>query len=428
VSAGPDPVAALAAALLPGRAAALLSRRLRGCDPSLAGSPRAHRLAALAASISVEARAPGHGTTGADGARTRVRAEHREVGSIEPRGAETAPAWPVLAAEDVLPFPLPATAPGLVHVDPQLLELAGRAARCAETGLASVLGGEVSLRGRLLPGLPGAGGVALVPIELTALADRAALAVDLGFAGRLAERVAGGPVRARRRAALDPAERAVVELAVLGALDAIAGESGIEEALAPRLGTRGGPSAAGACVELTVSAAGTTGRALLYLPAPALRALPRPEPRNPGEAGPALPASLCSGRATLPRSEVDALAPGDVVLLDEAGEGAARLRLAGGATIAGLLRGDGLSVEGIEAGGTALDAGSAPVALDVELATVAVPIRELARIAPGAVLPLGIEPRGRVTLRVGAAPVAEAELVEVDGAVGVRILSVAGAP
>ena len=51
----------------------------------------------------------------------------------------------------------------------------------------------------------------------------------------------------------------------------------------------------------------------------------------------------------------------------------------------------------------------------------AVSLRDLARLAPGAVLPLGIDRSGRVTLRIGERAVARGELVEVDGAVGVRI-------
>jgi type III secretion protein Q len=72
--------------------------------------------------------------------------------------------------------------------------------------------------------------------------------------------------------------------------------------------------------------------------------------------------------------------------------------------------------------------GTAPVLVEVELATVAVPFRDLARIAPGAVLPLGIDRSGRVTLRIGEPAQARRELVEVDGAVGVRIGSLGERP
>ncbi len=59
--------------------------------------------------------------------------------------------------------------------------------------------------------------------------------------------------------------------------------------------------------------------------------------------------------------------------------------------------------------------------LEVELCRVELPLAELARLAPGAVLPLAIDRRGRVTLRAGEQAVARGELVEVDGALGVRV-------
>ena len=66
--------------------------------------------------------------------------------------------------------------------------------------------------------------------------------------------------------------------------------------------------------------------------------------------------------------------------------------------------------------------------LEVELARVDLPLSEIARLEPGAALPLGIDRRGLVTLRVGERAVARGELVDVDGAVGVRILSLEVTP
>jgi len=64
-----------------------------------------------------------------------------------------------------------------------------------------------------------------------------------------------------------------------------------------------------------------------------------------------------------------------------------------------------------------------PVRLEVELARVEVTLADVARLEPGAALPLSIDRRGLVTLRVGERAIARGELVDVDGAVGVRILS-----
>jgi type III secretion protein Q len=69
-----------------------------------------------------------------------------------------------------------------------------------------------------------------------------------------------------------------------------------------------------------------------------------------------------------------------------------------------------------------------PVALEVELARVPVTLGELARLEPGAVLPLPIDRRGMVVLKLGDRTFARGQLVDVEGAVGVRIDSIAGGP
>jgi type III secretion protein Q len=426
---------ALAALLVPARAAALLARH-SGVDAdrcrSLLAAPRAERLDALASALRGQGgrRDPpaGAGPAGWSADRTPAHGSNGPVPLLAGERAGEPPAWPVLGAGDVLPFDLPVVAPALVEVETSLLELGARAARVAALGLSSVLGGEVAVRGRILPGLPEPAGAALVPIELTALAGIASLAVDCGFAARLAERVAGGTGRTGVAGSLGAVERTVVELAVLGALDALAAETEIEGPLGPRLALRGGAPLRPVCIELTVAAAGTKGRAFLFLPEAALRALPRtgvvPLPLQ----GVSVQGSVRSGQAELGQREVEALRTGDVVLLDAPAGETATLHVPGGLAARGRLSGDSLEVE--EAGPTdpGGGAGGAPVLLEVELATVAVPLRDLARIAPGAVLPLGLDRSGQVTLRIGDRAVARGELVEVDGAVGVRIASLAEGP
>jgi type III secretion protein Q len=219
----------------------------------------------------------------------------------------------------------------------------------------------------------------------------------------------------------------VVELAVLGALDALAAETDIEGPLAPRLALRAGAPLRPVCIELTVSAAGARGRAFLFLPEAALRALPR-------DGGVPLPlqdvlvrGSVRSGKAELDPGEVEALREGDVLLLEGPPGESTAIQFPGGLAARGRVSGDSLEVNEVDLpdpGG----AGGAPVLLEVELASVAVPLRDLARIAPGAVLPLGIDRSGQVTLRIGDRGVARGELVEVDGAVGVRITSLLEGP
>ena len=425
-------VVALAATLVPARAAHLLGRHLGISSAEVSqrlSSGRAGRLHALEEALRT---APGGGkngrTEGGAGEHTRVRGADHPPGPGEGDAEDPPPAWRVLSGNDVLPFDLRAVSATLAEVDEPLRALGLRAARSAAAGLASVLGGEAVVRGRILPGVPEPGASALVPVELTALAGQATLAVDCGFAARLAQRVAGAEGRFPAATSLTPVERAVVELAVLGALDGMAAETDIESALAPRLGLRGGTPVRPICVELTVAAAGTKGRALLLLPQEALRALCRsvelPEPLG----AVAVAGSLRSGSAALAPSDVDSLSQGDVVILDAPPGEAAALLLPGGLRARGRLDGDALEVEEVALDHPGIAAADLPVVLDVELASVPVPLRDVARIAPGAVLLLGLDRNGHVTLRIGERAVARGELVEVEGAVGVRILTLEPSP
>ena len=424
-------VVALAATLVPGRAASLLGRHL-GIDPGDAlqqiSSGRTDRLLALAEALRT---VPGgaRGFTGSgSGENTLVRGTDRPREAEEAGNEDSPPAWRVLSDSLVLPFEMRTVSPALAEVNEALRALGERAARSAAVGLASVLGGEAVVRGRVLPGVPEPGASALVPVELTALAGQATLAVDCGFAARLAERVAGAAGCRTVATSLTPVERAVVELAVLGALDGIAAETDIETALAPRLGLRGGTPIRPLCVELHIAAAGIQGRALLILPQEALRAISRtvelPEPLG----AVAVSASLRSGSAALAASEVAALRPGDVVILDGSPGDAASLLLPGGLRAVGRLAGDSLEVREVDLTDSELGEGDLPVVLDVELASVPVPLRDIARIAPGAVLLLGLDREGQVTLRIGERAVARGELVDVDGSVGVRVLAMEPSP
>jgi flagellar motor switch/type III secretory pathway protein FliN len=65
--------------------------------------------------------------------------------------------------------------------------------------------------------------------------------------------------------------------------------------------------------------------------------------------------------------------------------------------------------------------------VSIEVARVSMRIDELAALAPGEVLATGRSIGERVTLRAGDRAVATGELVSVDGEVGVRVLTVAGA-
>jgi type III secretion protein Q len=59
----------------------------------------------------------------------------------------------------------------------------------------------------------------------------------------------------------------------------------------------------------------------------------------------------------------------------------------------------------------------------VELPRVPLTLSDLARLTPGSTLPVQLDKRGLVTLRIGERALGRGELVEIDGAVGVRVLS-----
>jgi type III secretion protein Q len=64
-----------------------------------------------------------------------------------------------------------------------------------------------------------------------------------------------------------------------------------------------------------------------------------------------------------------------------------------------------------------------PVEVEIELTRLQLPVADLATLRPGAVLPLHISPSQPVLLRIGDRAVARAELVEIDGELGARILT-----
>ena len=474
-------LAALVAALEPRGAAALLARAaLPLAAPEaerLSALPRRARLEALAAALSpaLESRPPGgpcpsgrmdeppwlaealaRGSGAPGGARhpgvpgdrllrrvarqlslpaasaeqTRVRAADTGPGHDAGRGADVPSARSVNRDHGVLPFELSPVTRGRAEVDASARALGRRACRAAAEAVGAALGMETRLEGRLRPGPSSLGAAALVPIELPALPGAAVLVVECSFAARLAERLAGGPGESWLATALTPAESAVLDLAVLAALQGVCSLAEVEGALSPRLGLHASPPKSPLVVELALAADGIAGRAVLALPPAAVRAL-RARPRlADGLEGVAVAGSLRSGQVRLDASELGQLGCGDVLLLDEPpgpGPGAV-LALAGGARAAGRLSAVGLEVSEVRMVELTETAAEVPLLVEVELARVAVALGDLARLEPGGVLPLPIDRSGRVTLRLGGRELAVGELVDVDGAVGVRVLRLEGSP
>jgi flagellar motor switch/type III secretory pathway protein FliN len=261
-------------------------------------------------------------------------------------------------------------------------------------------------------------------VDLTALPGAAALEVDVELVAAVVDLLAGGPGRAAGATALTPVEAAALELLALAAVDGSCAASPIEDVLAPRLARGAAPDPAGAlAVELRVAAGPLSGNARLLVPAAAVRALAAAAPA----AEPPLlriGAALRGGEVALSRPEREALRDGDVIVLEPEAVEPRLLVLPGGARARGRVQDGHFHVEEIMT-----DRGEAlPLLLEVELGRVEVTVAELARLEPGAALPLGLDRRGLVTLRCGERAVARGELVDVDGAVGVRILALEGTP
>jgi type III secretion protein Q len=326
-----------------------------------------------------------------------------------------------------LPFDLPAISRAFADLTPGARATGAQAAAAAARSLAALLGRDVRIEGRPVPAVPAVrASVARVALELPALPAQAALEVEPALVVRLVDLLAGGAGACEGATALTPLEAAALELFVLAALEGACSVAAVEEALAPRLARVASPDVpAPLAVEIDVAAGEVTGRARLLVPLAGVRA-----PRGVPAAGPAralgIAASLRSGTAPLLPGELDALGPGDVVVVDPAAGGAEDLVLPGGLRARGRRDGDGtFRVEEIAMTERHLQL---PIALEVELARVEIPLAELARLEPGAAIPLPIDRRGLVTLRSGERAVARGELVELDGAIGVRILSLEVSP
>jgi len=325
-----------------------------------------------------------------------------------------------------LPFELPAVSRGHAELTDAARAVGAEVACAAARSLASVLGTEITMRGRAVPAraLPRAA-VARVGLELTALPGTAAFEVEPALVVALVDRLAGGPGETCGATSLTAVEEAALELFALAALDGACRVAACEDTLAPRL-CRAAPEPVGPlAVELTLTAGALSGRARLLVPAAAVRALAGTPAFDDGAASClGLVVSVRGGAAALTPEELEALSAGDVMVLDGGAEPRA-LVLPGGARLSGRLEDEAFHVEEVE---MTQRIAQLPVVLEVELARVELTLAELARLEPGATLPLALDRRGIVTLRAGERPIARGELVDVDGAVGVRIASLEVAP
>jgi type III secretion protein Q len=319
------------------------------------------------------------------------------------------------------PFDLPLLSRGFAALDRGAVTTGAEAAAAAAAALTGVLGLEVTITGSARPvaAAPARPLVSLA-IELAALPGSAVLEVEPALVARLVALVSGEVEPLPGATALTPLEASALELLVLSAIDGVSGLEPVADRLAPRLVRDVTPPPSPLAIDLELAAGPVRGRARLLLPPAAVAALAGPpELAEPLLAFP-LFASLRGGSAPLLPEELRALAPGDVVLADPPPEGRHRLVFPGGFTAVGTVS-DGSFL--LEATSMENPLAQVPILLDVELARVPLTLSDLSRLVPGATLPVQLDRRGLVTLRIGERPIGRGELVEIDGAVGVRVLS-----
>lgn len=324
--------------------------------------------------------------------------------------------------------------------------------------LRSMLGARVSLDARL-------GEAAVMPeralshhatwavVDLAACSATAAVEVPLALDRALLERLGhahprgGEPRRWSRR------EEASLAGLWLEAIGAVCEASAWRAALAPRLASlyqdrgqvleRLDGLARHLAIDVRVRLDGLVAHATALVPgwaaeAALLRARPPPPPRPvPSQLLSAeVPASVSAGRLALPAGELLALRPGDRLPVAALGwhgghlVGSARLRTAA-FEAHGALFPPGLSLSTFAttvppkepAMSDALSHCLLPIEVEVELTRLSLPLSQVATLRPGAVLPLRQSDADPVTLRIGGRAIARAELVDVDGEVGARILS-----
>lgn len=343
---------------------------------------------------------------------------------------------------------------------PALVEAFCETANAIACALKVQLAADIEVTGQLLqavfrPAQNLSADAALLVIELDAIGTCAVLELERGVLGAALDRISGAPTRAAPMTRLTRIEESAFGFLALVMLQAARGNATTERLFAPRLRAvnpdrrevvelidAGTPHIA-AQLQLRVGA--VQGQARLFIPARALQNAVQAEPLAAVGAieGGLLSAAICTraflGRSVLDATDLETLRRGDVVLFDD-------LRLEEGRVIgAGRLSAPGFELFGdFAAPGFTFtraltrnvpqesfmsqpnqksDAPSLPVDVEIELARLRLTVAELASIRPGAILPLHINATEPVLLRVGDRAVARAELVEIDGEVGARILT-----
>ena len=340
---------------------------------------------------------------------------------------------------------------------PQLVQAASHFLDACARSLSEQLGAPLTLKGELTPtslnpfeGLSRFSAFAL--FDLTAVGAIACLEVDALTLGGMLSRIAGSPQKLALPLDLTRLEEAAFGWVLLLALEAMRSNALLEPLFAPRLMSIHTDRSAALgkldCRKRHLSfhvrpeLEGTRGILRLIVPALAVERACHsveealPETLDGAVAAARVPARLMVGAAPLSLADVDSLNAGDVVLFDgmklSAGvvSGPARLEsrtfeISGRVDASGFTFTQARTRAITEESSMAKDVANPalPVEVEIELTRLLLPVAELATLKPGAVVPLHINAAQPVMLRIGDRAIAKAEIVEIDGELGARILT-----
>jgi len=340
--------------------------------------------------------------------------------------------------------------PVLARAAQQLLEATAKA-------ISEQLGAPLTLKGELTPTwmnpFDGLSRFSVFAIfDVTAAGAVACLEVDALTLGGVLSRIAGSSQKLALPLQLTRLEEAAFGWMLLLALEALRADPLLEALFAPRLLSVHCDRAEALgkldcrkrhlAFHVRPELEGSRGIMRLLVPALAVErachhveeSLQGPIDYAVGEAR--IPARLMVGRAPLSLADVGSLSTGDVVVFDglklESGRviGPARLE-SRTFELTGTSGSDGFTfnsartrafTEEMEMSKDVADP-ALPVEVEIELTRLLLPVAELATLKPGAVLPLHINAAQPVMLRIGDRAVARAEIVEVDGELGARIIN-----
>jgi type III secretion protein Q len=344
---------------------------------------------------------------------------------------------------------------------PQVVRLARQALAVVCEALGRELGCPVRAEARLLEAvvMPATGlahTAAFALVDLSAMGGMAVLELDPPVLFAALERLAGAGTKPGPITELTRLEEASFAFLGLSALYALRGQEELRRRFGPRLTgvTMNRTEALSRLdarqrhlgVELTVTVGQTTAGGRLLLPAVvlegALKALPaeRDAEISPEVLAARLVARCFMGCTALSREALESLGQGDVILFEGLRwEGTQLLGLGRlvmrGFELTGDFTSEGFSLNRAHRRGLLQESDMAtvversegmpplPVEVEIELTRLLLPLSELAGLKPGALLPLRINASEPVLLRVGDRVVARAELVDIEGEVGARILT-----